>query len=428
MTQVYFGLGSNLGDRTANLEKSIRLLQENGFQLSRVSPVVESPALLPEGAPSAWNIPFLNLVIEGDVDEAPAHWLKINKDIQNIMGRTNASRWSPRPVDIDILLWSDEVIETEDLTIPHKDLHKRAFVVSPLAHLCPDLQIPGRDTTTILEHARGLHHHIPLWMGIVNITPDSFSDGNVNFDHADAERTISEMMDAGVHIIDVGAESTRPGATPMKPDEEWQRLRPTLELIKEKTSDGLIGPLISIDTRHADVARQALELGVDIINDVSGLTNSEMLELACENNHDWVAMHHVTIPVDSNRKIAQECDTVVEVCSWFDQRLEEWDKSGIDHNRIILDPGIGFGKDSLHSLELMRHIEALQKFNMRLLVGHSRKSFMKAFSEIPAAERDIETVGASLKLCDKGVDIIRVHNVPAHVRAYTAWAHLEPYQ
>ncbi len=428
MTQVYFGLGSNLGDREANLENSIRLLQDNGFRLSRVSPVVESPALLPEGAPSAWNIPFLNLVIEGDVDDAPSRWLKINKDIQNIVGRTNASRWSPRPVDIDILLWGSEVIETDDLTIPHKDLHKRAFVVSPLAHLRSDLQIPGRDTTTILQHARGLHHHIPLWMGIVNITPDSFSDGDVNFDQADAGRTISEMMNAGVHIIDIGAESTRPGATPVKSDDEWSRIQPVLEQIKEIIGGSLVRPLISIDTRHAVVAQRALDLGVDIINDVSGLTEPGMLELAYANDHDWVAMHHVTIPVDSNRKIAQECDPVVEVCAWFDQRMEQWDKAGIDHNRIILDPGIGFGKDSLHSLELMRHIQAFHKYGMRLLVGHSRKSFMKAFSETPASERDLETVGASLKLCDKGVDIIRVHNVPAHVRAYTAWAHLEPYQ
>lgn len=427
MTRVYLGLGSNLGDRRANLTRGLGLLAEAGFRVRRVSPVVESPALLPDGAPADWNIPFLNIVAEGDVAGAPGDWLQHAKRIEAGMGRGDESRWAPRPLDIDTLLWSDAVVRSAELTIPHRDLTRRAFVLSPLVHLRPDLRLPGGDGQTVLQLARRLRHHLPLWMGILNVTPDSFSGDGQSGD-VDALLTRAEaMIRSGAHILDLGAESTRPGAAPVAWSTEWSRLQSALDRIRPLLGNDPLRARISVDTRHPEVARRALEAGADIINDPGGLQEPAMRELARDVDADWIAMHSLTLPADRNRTLPDDCDPVAEVKQWFVRQLETWTDAGIDLNRVVIDPGIGFGKNSLQSLDLMRHVQSLYDLGVRVLVGHSRKSFMAAFSGTKPSSRDLETIGASLKLCEKRVDILRVHDVAGHVRAYSAWAHLEPY-
>lgn len=422
--RVFLGLGSNLGDRRDHLSRAIDALEAHGLTIARVSPVVESPALLPDSAPSEWNLPYLNLVLECTVP-CSSEQLRIRIDeIQRAFGRSGESHWSPRPIDIDILLWGQECIETERLTIPHGDLTCRSFVLAPLAALEPRLTIPGQGDRTVLDYSMGLDQHIPLWMGIVNTTPDSFSDGGRFVDWDRIEPHVSTMIDAGVHIIDVGGESTRPSATPVDPSTEWSRAGPVLERMIERLAESRLRPLLSLDTRHPEVAEKGLNLGVDIVNDVSGLTSPDMVALARDSGKDWVAMHHVTVPTDPQVTLPTDRDPYDGVERWLKRQIEAWEAQGLDLARIIFDPGIGFGKNRLQSLRLLRRAGEFRRHGLRVLVGHSRKSFMRGFSGMNETDIDLATLGASLHLCAQGVDVIRVHNVPLHATAWRGWSHL----
>jgi 2-amino-4-hydroxy-6-hydroxymethyldihydropteridine diphosphokinase/dihydropteroate synthase len=421
---VYLGLGSNLGDRRASLSRALTLLAEQSTRVLRVSPVVESPALLPEDAPADWNRPYLNVVAECRTDDSPDGLLERLKGIELELGRGAHARWAPRPIDIDVLLWGSEVVATERLRIPHPGVTERAFVLTPLAALAPLATIPGRGTKTVLEWSREPGRHIPLWMGIVNLTPDSFSDGGRFESQAAIDGYVDALVAAGASYVDVGAESTRPGATPLDADEEWTRLEPVLGPLIDKYSKLPLRPRFSVDTYHPATASRALALGVDAINDVGGLTSPEMLELADQSGRDWVAMHNLGLPADRTRTLPTDRDPVSEIERWLEQRLEQWQRAGLDLGRIVFDPGIGFGKNPLQSLRVLRGIERFERYALRILVGHSRKSFMHGLTS-DAADRDLFTVGASLKLCARSVEILRVHDVAAHAAAYRGWAHLE---
>ncbi len=422
---IYLGLGTNLGDRVGNLRRALELLGTKRLTIRRISPVVESPALLPENAPAEWNLPFLNLVAECETETTPETLYSWIDEIQTALGREDAARCSPRPIDIDILLWGREQIHTEQLTIPHPRIRERSFVLAPLIALEPRLTIPGLASKTFLDWSRELRQHIPLWMGVLNVTPDSFSDGGQRETWSAIEPHVDAMIEAGVHIIDVGGESTRPGAQPVSAVTEWLRIEAVLKELLTRRDATPLAPRISVDTYHADTARKALALGVDMINDVSGLTSPEMLELAKTSGADWVAMHSVSVPADPKRELPGEEDAYRAVERWLLRRLESWDKAGLDLNRIIFDPGIGFGKNSLQSLQILRRAGALRRHGLRVLIGHSRKSFLRDLTGGEIVDKDLATLGASLQLCEQGVDVLRVHDVPLHTSAYRGWSHLQ---
>ena len=417
---IYLGLGSNLGDRKNNLTQAIALLEHKGVHCVRTSPVIETPALLPTDALWEWNKPFLNMAIQVDTQHSSEETLHIIKDIQTELERENTARWSPRPIDIDILIWHEELINTDSLTIPHKDMHLRHFVLTPLIAMAPNLTIPGRGNKTLLQWSCELPHHIPLWMGILNATPDSFSDGGQNAAFETLLQSAEDMNHHGAAILDIGGESTRPGADPVTAQEEWQRIGPFIaEMTKNKNP---VRPWISVDTRNAETAAKAIEYGVDFINDVSSLSDPAMIELAADSDCEWIAMHSVSVPADPNQLI--EGDPVAALKNWLDDKLAQWSKAGIALDKIIFDPGIGFGKDPLQSLKLLQSAAQLRKHGVRLLIGHSRKSYLKTFVSDNIHERDQATIGASLQLCQQGVDIIRVHNIADHMTAYRGWSHL----
>lgn len=419
---IFLGLGSNLGERQQNLARALKRLERRGIVSKRVSPVVESPPMLPAGAPSDWNLPFLNLVTEVTTDLSPRGALRTIKDIEVEFGRSYGERWAPRPIDIDILLWGDDRIDERDLKIPHPGMHERSFVVAPLVALEPRLRIPGREGKSMLDWSQRLAQNLPLWMGIVNVTPDSFSDGGLHDTWTTAQPYIDEMLTAGVHIIDVGGESTRPGAEALTAEEEWRRIEPVVRQLTERRRENVLGPLISVDTYHAETARNALDLGVDIINDVGGLQSPEMIDLALNSNTDWVAMHSLGLPAARNRILTPERDCFAQVDEWLVSQLDTWDAAGLDLDRIIFDPGIGFGKNSLQSMQLMARAGEFRRHGLRVLVGHSRKSFMNHLA-VDETARDLLTLGASLNLCHQGIDILRVHNVPLHSTAFRGWSH-----
>jgi dihydropteroate synthase len=196
-----------------------------------------------------------------------------------------------------------------------------------------------------------------------------------------------------------------------------------LEPLLGKYAGERLRPRLSIDTYHPETARRALALGVDVINDVSGLTSREMVELAGENpGRDFVAMHNVGVPADPARTIPLDQDPVAAVERWLETRLDEWQRAGLDLARIVFDPGIGFGKNPLQSLQLLRDVGRFERYGLRVLVGHSRKSFMHKIAG-EKTDRDLFTIGVSLQLCAQSVEILRVHDVASHVAAYRGWSH-----
>ena len=423
---VLLSLGSNKGDRQANLIAGIKRLADAELVVKGISPVVESPALLPQGAPSEWNRPYLNIVAKGVVVQQFDTFYQISKAIQEELGPRGESKWAPRNLDIDILAWGSSTITLNHSTLPSRDVFLRPFVISPLIHLDPSIRIPvdgGMKAFDISQKCE-LDFHIPLWMGIVNVTPDSFSDGGTNFDLDAIEKNVKRMIECGVNIVDVGAESTRPNARPLSHEEEWDRLQEPLQVVKNLIGNQILRPKLSIDTYHAETAEKALAAGVDVINDVSGLETESMIRLAKESDAQFIAMHSVTVPVNPEANLPQSANPVEFIKDWIVRQQQRWETAGLNLDKIVVDPGIGFGKSSLQSLDLMRSIKELRQLGQRVLVGHSRKRFMRTFTKFPSADLDFETVGASLNLCEQGVDILRVHNVESHKRAYLSWLHL----
>ncbi|MEM7561479.1 MAG: dihydropteroate synthase [Pseudomonadota bacterium] len=421
---VYLGLGSNQGDRRANLETAIRSLGEAGFRIKKISPVVESPAWLPLGAEAAWNKPYLNLALDTEVEGGPLDILERVKRIESEAGRVPSKRWSPRPLDIDILWWQGERFDHEKLQIPHPGASERPFVLTPLMHLKPDLEILGQ---SVLQRAAKAGS-IPLWMAIVNATPDSFSDGGVWRDEAVLSEHLDQLLMLNVQILDIGAESTRPRAEVVDPKQEWSRLKPVLDLVHSKLADRSIRPWISIDSRNPETLEKALDFGIDLLNDVTGLKDQAMVSMFRDSGLPVVAMHSLSVPVNPKLLLPDDQPAIQQIEDWAQQSVDEWLAAGIDLNQIILDPGIGFGKTSIQAFNILQHCDRLRAMGCRTVIGHSRKSFMNNFCEQAFDDRDAETLGLSMALCEQGVDIIRVHDAVSHVRAYRAWSHVRQSQ
>lgn len=254
----------------------------------------------------------------------------------------------------------------------------------------------------------------PAIMGILNVTPDSFSgDGQLgDAAVAAAERLVAE----GVDILDIGAESTRPNGVALDSDTEWQRLGPVLEALAQQPWRGRVQ--LSVDTRHAASAARALALGVDTINDVTGLGDPGMLAVLLAQPCDVVVMHALSVPVDPALTLPADCDVVQEILRWKAAITATAVAAGLDPQRLVYDPGIGFGKTARQSLLLMQAAAALVGSGGRWLFGHSRKSFLKLFTAADAAQRDDLTLAFSAQLADAGVQIIRVHAVARHVQLF----------
>ncbi|HHN46960.1 MAG TPA: dihydropteroate synthase, partial [Planctomycetes bacterium] len=233
-----------------------------------------------------------------------------------------------------------------------------------------DLILPGRRRILLSQR--------PHLMAILNMAPDSFYDGGVVNGVPDAIQRVEQMLEDGADIIDVGGESTRPGALPVPLDEEIQRVVPVVEALRSHWRVP-----ISIDTYKAEVAKRALDAGADIINDVSGLRfDPAMIKVAKETTAPLVVMHMLGSPRDM-QKNPQYSDVVAEVRAFFEERYRALVDAGINPSRIIFDPGIGFGKKLEHNLALLADLDELVVENRPLLVGASRKSFIGALLDVP---------------------------------------------
>ncbi|MFP8958513.1 dihydropteroate synthase [Natrialbaceae archaeon A-CW3] len=252
-------------------------------------------------------------------------------------------------------------------------------------------------------------HDEPAVMGILNVTPDSFHDGG-QYDAIEAAVDQAESMVAdGATIIDVGGESTRPGADPVSVEEEIDRVVPVIERISD------LEALVSVDTRRAVVAEAALEAGADIINDVSGLGDPEMRFVAAAHDVPLVLMHSIDAPVVPGKDVQYD-DVVEDVIDQLTERVLLAEKAGLGRDRIVVDPGLGFGKSPAESFELLDRLEEFRALGCPLLVGHSHKSM---FGQVgyDHGERLDPTVAATALAVDRGADIVRVHDVAENVAA-----------
>ncbi len=254
----------------------------------------------------------------------------------------------------------------------------------------------------------------PAVMGVVNVTPDSFSDGGVHLAPEAAVSSALAMLEDGAAMVDVGGESTRPGADPVSLDEELRRIVPVLE--------GLRGAPVSIDTTKAEVARRALELGARLVNDVSALrAEPRLAEVVAESGVSLCLMHMQGEP--RTMQLAPRYDDVVaEVASFLEERLAYAVSCGVPEERICLDPGIGFGKTPDQNLELVRRLDVLVALGRPVLVGLSRKSTVGKALGDPGVRvaTDAASVGAAVAAFDRGASIFRVHDVRSHVEALAA--------
>jgi dihydropteroate synthase len=251
-----------------------------------------------------------------------------------------------------------------------------------------------------------------LVMGILNVTPDSFSEGGRFVDADDATKHATSMVADGTDIVDVGGESTRPGSDPVPAGEELKRVLPVIERLVEAIPD----VPISIDTRKAEVAARALEAGATIVNDVSAGADPAMFDVVRERDAAIVLMH-----MKGDPKTMQEAptydDVVGEVHEFLRERIEAAVFAGIDAGRIAIDPGIGFGKDLGHNLELIRRVDAFLDLGRPVLVGPSRKRFIGTILDLPEDQRVEGTIGAVAWMVARGAHVVRVHDVREVARA-----------
>jgi len=250
----------------------------------------------------------------------------------------------------------------------------------------------------------------PRVMGIVNVTPDSFSDGG-KFNRSDkAIAHAMQLVEEGADILDIGGESTRPGATPVPLEEELKRVLPVIKALAQA------GVPLSIDTYKPEVMRAAIDSGVDMVNDVRALQAPNAMEIVAKSHVGVCLMHMQGLP--QNMQVdPQYADVVLEVMEFLAARLQAAEAAGISRNRLLLDPGFGFGKRTAHNLTLLNHLSSLQSLGIPLLVGLSRKSVLGEVAGLDVDERLHASIAASVLSAIKGANIVRVHDVKPTVDA-----------
>lgn len=269
-----------------------------------------------------------------------------------------------------------------------------------------------KDLTLVINDNKHLLGQRTWLMGVINVTPDSFSDGGLYFDKDKAVERGLELAAEGADIIDIGGESTRPGSKPIPKNEEIRRVIPVISELRKR-----IEVLISVDTTKAEVAEAAIGAGADIINDISALRfDPKMMEVAAREDVPVILMHMKGIPQTMQINPGYK-DVLQEVNAFFKDRIEEARSHGIQEEKIIIDPGIGFGKRLEDNLILINNLDSFQNLGRPVLVGVSRKSFLGKILNLPPEERLEGTIATAILSIIRGAHILRVHDVQSIKRA-----------
>jgi len=439
MTRVYLGLGSNLGDRYGRLIEAFDRLQPF-VALDAISSIYESEPWGDADQPR-----FLNTACRGETDLPLEELLGRVKAIELELGREPTFPYGPRAIDIDILLYGEAILDQAGLQVPHAHLHERDFMLAPLNEIAAEVVHPklGKtiealsaaiDLAQVRAFARRPLRVGSCWlhwgrqtyvMGILNITPDSFSgDGLLKLKKQDWLAAVVDrgraMLAAGAHILDVGGESTRPGSEVVLVDEELDRVVPTIRAL----TDAGLGP-ISIDTYKAIVAHEALEVGAVLVNDVWALRRDrDMADLIAERSVPVILMHNRSKPQDAAFEArlggrytgSQYDDLIPDIQHELQESVELARGAGVPDWKIILDPGIGFGKTVPQNLELLDRVGEFKALGFPILIGPSRKSFIGYTLNLPPDQR-VEGTAATVAIgIARGADIVRVHDVEAMAR------------
>lgn len=258
-----------------------------------------------------------------------------------------------------------------------------------------------------------LNFNRTLIMGVINVTPNSFYAGSRKEKIEEILKTASDMVENGVDIIDIGGESTRPGSEPVSEEEELNRVIPAIEVIRENFPD----LVISIDTYRAKVAKEALEKGADMVNDISGLMfDKELVKVIADSKAPLILMHIKGTPENMQQNPYYD-DVIKEIIEYFLERMEFAESFGVDLSKVIIDPGIGFGKRYEDNLEILARLRELKSLKKPILIGASRKAFIgKALGDVPPEERLEGTLGITALCVLNDVDIVRVHDVKENKR------------
>ncbi|MEL5898093.1 dihydropteroate synthase [Clostridium sporogenes] len=272
----------------------------------------------------------------------------------------------------------------------------------------------NEEVKTVLKDGREINYENLKVMGIINCTPDSFYEDSRKNSIEEALNMAEKMLGEGAEILDIGGESTRPGSDPVNEEEEIKRVVPVIKEIKNKFKDAII----SIDTYRANTAKAAIEAGADIVNDISAMKYDEnMVKVVKEYNVPVILMHVKGKPKDMQIDPVYE-DLMKEIHIYFNERIDYCKSHGITEHKIILDPGIGFGKTVEHNLKLMNRIEELKSFNLPVLLAASRKATIgKVLGNLPTEERLEGTIALSCLAVDAGLQMVRVHDVKENIRA-----------
>ncbi len=356
------------------------------------------------------------------------------KAIEKRLGRNfKAKKWAPRTIDLDILSYNNQIISQDNLTIPHKEFFNRPFLMLQMAMLQPNWKTPDKNSKfynlslSEIIHKKTPHNAgilkgfspSPQIVGIINITPDSFSDGGKYFNLEKAFSQIETLSRDGASIIDIGAQSTKQGAVPLTAKQEWQRLKPLLELLSLNFSKKRIRPQISLDSFYPEIFQKAFSIyPLDWINNIKATFSKDLIKLILQNKSKIVLTHTLGIPPTKEKILPFDTPPMENVLNWAKREIQRLESFGISKEHIIIDPGIGFGKSKFQSMQLLQNICQLKTLGCEILVGHSRK--LKLVSLETAENRDLETLGISHMLQEQSLDYIRVHNVDMHHKFLTA--------
>ena len=255
----------------------------------------------------------------------------------------------------------------------------------------------------------------PVVMGILNATPDSFSDGGKFKSPIDAIAQAELMIESGVDLIDIGGESTRPGAEPVELQEELDRVLPVIEALKD------CGVPLSIDTYKAETMRQALRAGVDCVNDIWALRQEGAVNAVLESKDCGIILMHMQRDPQTMQFNPEYHDVLAQVMQFLNERAELLKSKGVEANRIAIDPGFGFGKSLEHNLTMLTHFDQFSQLGYSVLAGISRKSMLGKITGKDTHERLAPSIAAAIMAADRGARIVRVHDVPETVDALKLW-------
>ncbi len=424
---ILVALGANLPSREGAHRETLR----------RVLPLFDTVGLTVKDKSSIWltePVPrsdhpwYANQVVSVTTSLAPEEVLDALLALETLFDRIRTERDAPRTLDLDLIAYDDAVLRSDRLILPHPRMHQRAFVLAPLSEIAPGFIHPvlGRSVSDLLAASdrTGICRlrPVPMLMGVVNVTPDSFSDGSDFLDPDAAIRHAVQLMDEGADILDIGGESTRPGSQPVSPVEERSRIMPVIDAIAEDARRR--GRLLSIDTRHASTMTKVLEAGASMINDVTALADPASRRIVAEAGVPVVLMHMLGDPKTMQQDPRYE-DVVAEVGAFLDMACARAMASGVCPDNLWVDPGIGFGKTLAHNVALLNAVPAFAAGRRHVLVGASRKAFISRIDRnAPAKDRLGGSIAAALSAAEKGASAIRVHDVAATRQALAVWSAL----